>query len=85
MYNYYERVKSKPEVYTQFAVKELLFVHYKCPAIIPISDLWSQHNYVQYILTGKKAFHTPDNSLVINAGDALFVKKGACIVEKYFQ
>jgi len=51
----------------------------------PISDLWSQHNYIQYILTGKKAFHTPDLSLLFKAGDALFVKKGACITEKFFE
>jgi AraC-like DNA-binding protein len=48
-------------------------------------DLWSQQNYIQYILTGKKAFHTPGCSWVMKAGDAFFVKKGAAIVEKYFE
>ena len=31
--NYYERVKEKPEIFTQLTCKDLLFVHYKCPSI----------------------------------------------------
>jgi AraC-like DNA-binding protein len=48
-------------------------------------DLWSQQNYIQYILTGKKAFHTPARSWLMKSGDAFFVKKGATIVEKFFE
>lgn len=47
-------------------------------------DSWSQHNYIQYILSGKKAYHTPDRSWVMKTGDAFFVKKGAWIIEKFF-
>ena len=52
---------------------------------INIQDSWSQHNYIQYILTGKKAFHTPGRSWLMKGGDAFFVKKGACIIEKFFE
>ncbi|WP_160290286.1 helix-turn-helix domain-containing protein [Flavihumibacter solisilvae] len=48
-------------------------------------DSWSQHNFIQYILSGKKAFHTPGHSWLMRSGDAFFVKKGACIVEKFFE
>lgn len=51
---------------------------------VKVQDLWSQHNYIQYILTGKKAFHTPGRSWLMKGGDAFFVKKGATIVEKFF-
>ena len=85
MFNYYERVKSRPEIYSQLTCRELLFVHYKCPMEVKIQDLWSQQNYIQYILTGKKAFHTPGRSWLMNAGDAFFVKKGATLVEKFFE
>lgn len=84
MYNYYERVKSHPKVYNQLTCKELLFVHYNCPREEPIQDFWSQHNYIQYILTGKKAYHTPGQSWLMTGGDAFFVKKGASITEKFF-
>lgn len=85
MFNYYERVKSRPGIYNQLTCRELLFVHYKCPMEEKRLDLWSQQNYIQYILTGKKAFHTPERSWLMKAGDAFFVKKGATIVEKFFE
>lgn len=85
MYNYYERVRSRPEIYNQLACRELLFVHYKCPMEVNRQDSWTQHNYIQYILTGKKAYHTPDRSWVMKGGDAFFVKKGATIIEKFFE
>ena len=50
-----------------------------------MQDSWSDLNYIQYILTGKKAFHTPGRSWVMKSGDAFFVKKGACITEKFFE
>ncbi|WP_276502661.1 helix-turn-helix domain-containing protein [Terrimonas pollutisoli] len=85
MYNYYERVRSRPEIYNQLACRELLFVHYKCPMEVNRQDSWSQHNYIQYILTGKKAYHTPGRSWLMKSGDAFFVKKGAWIIEKFFE
>ncbi len=85
MFNYYERVKSRPEIYNQLACRELLFVHYKCPMEVNMQDSWSDRNYIQYILTGKKGFHTPGRSWLMKSGDAFFVKKGACITEKFFE
>lgn len=85
MFNYYERVISHPEIYNQLACRGLLFVHYKCPMEVNRQDSWWQHNYIQYILTGKKAFHTPGRSWLMKSGDAFFVKKGACIIEKFFE
>ena len=85
MFNYYERVRSRPEIYNQLVCRELLFVHYKCPMEVNRQDSWWQHNYIQYILTGKKAFHTPGRSWLMKSGDAFFVKKGACIIEKFFE
>ncbi len=85
MFNYYERVKSRPEVFNQLACEELLFVHYKCPMTARMWDSKSQYNYLQYLLSGKKAYHTPGRSWLFKAGDAFFVKRGACIIEKFFE
>jgi AraC family transcriptional regulator, exoenzyme S synthesis regulatory protein ExsA len=84
LFNYFERVKSRPEIYNQLACRELLFVHYNCPMEVNRQDSWTHHNYIQYILTGKKAYHTPGRSWLMKGGDAFFVKKGACIIEKFF-
>jgi AraC-like DNA-binding protein len=48
-------------------------------------DSWTQHNYIQYILTGKKAFHATGRTWLMKGGNAFFVKKGACIIEKFFE
>lgn len=82
--NYYEKVKELPQIFTQLACKDLLFVHYKCPLDQRIAGKWSQHNYIMYILSGKKVYHTPDRSWLLTKGTAVFVKKGAVIIEKFF-
>jgi AraC-like DNA-binding protein len=48
-------------------------------------DSKSQYNYLQYLLSGKKAYHRPGRSWLFKAGDAFFVKRGACIIEKFFE
>lgn len=83
--NYYERVKAHPEVFTQLACKELLFVHYKCPLIERLIGKWSQHNYILFVLSGKLAYHTPGRSWLLTGGSAMFVKRGAVIMEKFFE
>jgi AraC-like DNA-binding protein len=82
--DYYQKVKELPQIFTQLACKDLLFVHYKCPLDQRIAGKWSQHNYIMYILSGKKVYRTPDRSWLITAGTAVFVKKGAAIIEKFF-
>lgn len=84
MFNYYERVRSRPQIYNQLACRELLFVHYKCPMEVNKQDSWSHHNYIQYVLSGKKAYHTPGRSWLMKSGDVFFVRKGAWIIEKFF-
>jgi AraC-like DNA-binding protein len=84
MINYYERAKAQPEIFKQFTYKELLFVNYDCPLVLTKLDNWSQHNYFLYVVTGKKGFHTPDRSWLLTEGKAAFIKRGACIIEKFF-
>ena len=84
MVNYYENAKTKLQIFNQLACKDLLFVHYRCPFEVGKTDNWSEQNFILYILSGKKGYHTPGRSWILNGGEAAFVKKGACIVEKYF-
>jgi AraC-like DNA-binding protein len=85
MVNFYDNVKSHPEIFRQLACKELLFVHYDCPFERSKTVKWSQHHYFLYILSGKKAYHTPGRSWLLQKNDAVFIKKGASIVEKFFE
>jgi AraC family transcriptional regulator, exoenzyme S synthesis regulatory protein ExsA len=84
MTNYYQVLKADPQNFKQFTVRELLFLHYDCPVEEQKSDIWSSHSYFIYGISGKKAWHTPNNSWALTAGNAIFVKPGACIVEQFF-
>lgn len=83
--NYYETVKANPNVFPQLTCKELLFAGYRCPAVDCLIGKWSHHNYILYVLTGKLAYHTAGKSWVLGSGSAMFVKKGAVIMQKFFE
>jgi AraC-like DNA-binding protein len=56
-------------------------VYYDCPSGCNREDRWSQYNYILYIITGKKILSTTTRSWLLTKGTAVFVKKGACIIE----
>ena len=82
MINYYQRARTNTEIFKQLFCKELLFVYYDCPLGSNRQDSWSQYNYILYVVTGKKILYTTNRSWALNKGTAVFVKKGACIIEK---
>ncbi len=82
MINYYKNACTQPDTFRQLFCKELLFVYYDCPLGSNRQDSWSELNYILYVVTGKKVFYAHPKSWLISAGSAVFVKKGACILEK---
>ena len=82
MLNYYQNALTNPRVFKQLFVKELLFVYYDCPLGSDRQDSWSQYNYILYVVSGKKMFYSTSHSWSLTSGMAVFVKKGACIIEK---
>jgi len=46
--------------------------------------LWSHHNYIVYVVKGRKIWHTPNGSYDLQEGSFVFVRKGACIIEQFF-
>ena len=85
MINYVELVINNPEYFKQFSCKEMLFLNYDCPVKVKKIAKWSEHNYIYYVLSGRKTFHTIENSLTLAEGAVAFVKKGACIIEQYYE
>jgi AraC family transcriptional regulator, exoenzyme S synthesis regulatory protein ExsA len=84
MINYYELVVNNPAYFKQFSCKQLLFLNYDCPVNVKKAAKWSEHNYIYYVLSGKKTLHTIDKSVTLTKGSIAFIKKGACIVEQFF-
>ena len=85
MINYYELVVNNPTYFRQFSCKDLLFLNYDCPVKIKKVSKWSEHNYIYYVLSGKKTLITIDNSITLTKGSIAFIKKGACIIEQHFE
>lgn len=84
MINLYDFILNS-ELYKKFKVNELLFCEYKCPIESESADAWSHNNFFVYVLSGKKKVITPKSEYLMSAGFAAFIKKGASIVQQYFQ
>ena len=57
---------------------------YNCPLKSKYEDTWSQHNYIVYVMEGRKIWHTAHGSYDLQKGSCVFVRKGACIIEQFF-
>jgi AraC family transcriptional regulator, exoenzyme S synthesis regulatory protein ExsA len=89
MVNFQERLLSYPQYCRQFICKDSLITIFNCPPEARLmknkfSDLWSEENYIFYVLEGKKIWHTAHGSYEIGEGDCVLVRKGGCILEQFF-
>lgn len=82
VYNFYSTVKGNP-AYRQLSCGEALISIFTCPLDTQYVDLWSHHNYVLYVMEGRKIWHTPHGSYDLQKGSCVFVRKGASIVEQF--
>lgn len=89
MLNFQERVLHYPQYCKQFSCGTSLITIFNCPPEArlmkdKLADLWSHENYIFYVLEGKKVWHTAHGSYEITAGSCVLVRKGACILEQFF-
>jgi AraC family transcriptional regulator, exoenzyme S synthesis regulatory protein ExsA len=84
LFNIYEKIKADPKHFKQFRAKEALVTQYDCPLDTNLAELWSQHNYVIFVVEGIKIWHTPQGAFTLKKGDCVLVRKGASIVEQFF-
>src|SRR4051812_33291115 len=84
MINFYETRLQQQENFRVLKCGDSLVTLYNCPLKNKFVDLWSQHNYIAYVTEGKKVWHTPHGSYSLQKGDCVFVRKGATIVEQFF-
>ncbi len=89
MVNFQERVLSYPQYCRQLSCGDSLITIFTCPPEARLmknkySDLWSGENYIFYVLEGKKVWHTAQASYEIGEGNCVLVRKGACILEQFF-
>lgn len=81
MQNFYDFVKEHPEILRQYSSRELLFLRLDCPPDTK-GTYWAHHNSFLHVLGGQKRLSTGEQSWQLAAGNTVFIKKGAHIVEK---
>ncbi len=89
MRNFYESVLQHPNYYRQFNCNDTLITVFSCPAEARLmktrfSALWTQYNYLFYVVEGRKIWHTSEGSYDIGQGSCIFIRKGAFVLEQFF-
>jgi AraC-like DNA-binding protein len=84
LYNLYTHIATNASRCRRLTCKETLFTIFNCRLENKYEDLWSHHNYILYVLEGRKIWHTAGASYDLREGSCVFVKKGAAIVEQFF-
>ena len=89
MFDFHEKVLQYPNYYRQFNCGQSLITVFNCPMEARLmktrfSKLWTDHNYLFYVIDGRKIWHTAYGSYDISRGSCAFVRKGAFILEQLF-
>jgi len=89
MVNFIDSVLKYPDYSRQFNCGESLITVFNCPLEARLmknrfTDLWSQNNYVFYVIDGRKVWHTAHGSYDLKKGSCVFIQKGASIIEQFF-
>src|SRR5580765_3211962 len=85
LYNLYKEISRDPVRFRQFVYGESLLTIFNCGLNNKYVDVWSHHNYIIYVVEGRKVWHTPHGSYDLREGNCVFVRKGASIVEQFFE
>jgi AraC-like DNA-binding protein len=89
MINFREKVLQYPDYCRQFNCGDTLITVFNCPLEARLmknryTDMWSQYNYIFYVIDGRKIWHTAQGSYDLKKGSCVFVRKGASIIEQFF-
>jgi len=87
MDNFFERVLAHPQFYRQFHCGQSLITVFTCPMEARLmktqfADLWTEYNYLFYVVDGRKVWHTANGSYSIEKDSCVFVRKGGFILEQ---
>lgn len=83
VYNLYTKIAANSSFYRQLSCRQSLITAINCSYKVQYEDFWSHHNYIIYIVEGRRIWHTAQGSYELKKGSCVLVKKGACIVEHF--
>lgn len=81
MINTYDEQIANPENFRQLSVRDMLFVHYRCPQIKRLEQLYNHFNQLTFSLEGKRILHQGGNSWTITPQTSYFQRKTAYVQE----
>ncbi|MFN7120346.1 MAG: helix-turn-helix transcriptional regulator [Saprospiraceae bacterium] len=84
MINLFDNANGNP-LFRQLKVSNTLFTEYRCLEEASVFKIWSHVNYFVYVFTGKKKWQSQQADYMVYPGEAIFVKKGANIIHKFFE
>lgn len=84
MENLFESVRDSL-VFNKFRLNELVCVEYACPVEDEQVGIYTQSDYIVHVLSGKKTWKTIEGEFIMEAGQTIFVKKGAALLKQYFE
>ena len=82
MLSLFETIKTHPEYFKQLACKVLLCTQYDCPQQKELKDLYSEHNFIVYVLSGKRILFQPGHTYEMTEGKCVFSKKGGWLAQR---
>jgi len=83
MDNVYTTIRDRPNT-KKFFCSDSLLAKLTCAEHNKEIDLWSPVDHIVYVIKGKKAWHSNGGVVSANAGQAVYLKKGARMVEQFF-
>src|SRR5687768_9539139 len=75
MINKFDFQVGHPSAFAQLAVKERLFLYYKCPRAAQSVAQYAKFNKIFFVLDGRKTFRHRDKSWEMTAGKAFLIGK----------
>lgn len=81
VYNNYDDSIANPIAFKQLAVKDALFLHYRCPQVDKHVQLFSHYNEIMFTLDGSRTLHHNGKSWKLTTHSCLLTRKTAYLQE----
>ena len=81
VFNNYDDTIADPVVFKQLAVKDALFLYYRCPQVDKHLQLFSHYNEIMFTLEGSRTMHHNGKSWPLKKHSCLLTRKTAYMQE----
>jgi hypothetical protein len=72
--------------FSKILFNQLTLIEYDCPLQQSVVPIWSPHDYVVYVLNGKKTWFTQTgDTITLQKGDTAYIKKGGHFARQHFE